>query len=255
VASFRKPTSQRVAAVVRRLGAWHDERMRSMLGQLQHEQAGAGQEDPFEILIGTLLSHRTKDERTYEGTKRLFARFPDCRALAAADVTEVRAILKGARVGFYNVKAPRVVEVAGLIAGEHGGKVPTTMEGLLALPGVGRKTANCVLVYGLGQQAIPVDTHVHRISNRLGWVRTRDADETEAALVALIPRKDWPQINEYLVNFGKAVCKPVGPRCAECPLAELCPSAPMPQKSGASSAHARTRARSASRGSAPSTTK
>jgi endonuclease-3 len=216
--------------VLRRLRAWHGEQVQTTLGQLQEEQAGNGSGDPFEILIGTMLSHRTRDERTYEGTKALFARFPTAQALAAAREPEVRAILKRTRVGFYNMKAPRVIEVAGLIAQEHGGKVPDTMDGLLELPGVGRKTAACVLVYGFGKGAIPVDTHVHRISNRLGWVRTRSPDETEQALMALLPRKDWLAVNELLVAYGKAVCRPVGPRCGDCSLATLCPSAGLKQK-------------------------
>jgi endonuclease-3 len=224
VPRFRPPPPRRVAAILRRLSAWHGAHVRSTLGQLREEQAGAGAEDPFEILVGTLLSHRTRDERTYQGTKRLFARWPDAHSLARARVRDVREVLRGAHVGFYNVKAPRVVEVARLVEERHGGRVPGTLDGLLALPGVGRKTANCVLVYGLGKEAIPVDTHVHRISNRLGLVRTRTPDETEQALVSLLPRKDWPMFNELLVSYGKAVCKPVGPRCGACVLEPLCPS-------------------------------
>lgn len=231
-------------ALLRRLRAWHGDHVRTTLGRLQAEQMGSGAEGPFEVLIGTLLSHRTRDERTYAGTKALFGRWPDAAALAAADVREVRDALKAARVGFYNQKAPRVVEVARIVQGEHGGAVPSTMEGLLALPGVGRKTANCVLVYGFGAAAIPVDTHVHRISNRLGLVRTRDPDATEAALAEVVPRKDWLQVNEYLVSFGKAVCRPVGPRCGACPLADLCPSARLVSAAPRAAGPRRGRARS-----------
>lgn len=241
---FQPPPPQRVRAIMRRLRAWHGAHTQTTLGQLQEEQRqrvpqpsggteavgplhapGPGGEDPFEILIGTILSHRTRDERTYEGTKRLFARWPDAPSLARAPEAEVRRVLKEARVGFYNVKAPRVVQVARIIAEEHGGKVPATMDGLLALPGVGRKTAACVLVYGHGKPAIPVDTHVHRISNRLGLVRAHTPDETEQALMRVVPQADWLALNELLVSYGKAVCRPVGPRCGECALAALCPSA------------------------------
>lgn len=211
-------------AILRRLRAWHGDQLQTALGQLRQEEMGTRLEDAFEVLIGTLLSHRTRDERTLPATRALFERWPDAPALAAARVPEVRAVLKAHRVGFYNQKAPRVVEVARLIAGEHGGKVPASIEGLLALPGVGRKTANCVLVYGHGAAAIPVDTHVHRIANRLGWVRTRAPDDTELALMTLLPRKDWLMVNEYLVSYGKQVCRPIGPRCGACALEPLCPS-------------------------------
>lgn len=217
-----KPTPARVAALTKRLRAWHGGASKTALGQLSPEGGG---ESPFEVLIGTLLSHRTRDERTYPATKRLMARWSTPAALGAAKVEDVRDLLQEGRVGFYNMKAPRVVQVARILAEQHGSQVPSTEEGLLALPGVGRKTANCVLVYGFGKAAIPVDTHVHRISNRLGLVRTTDPDDTEAGLQRVVPRKDWVLWNEWLVTFGKQVCKPVGPRCSECPLATLCPSA------------------------------
>lgn len=215
---FRKPSPQRVRAILRRLAAWHGGTATTALGQL------TPLEDPFRVLIGTLLSHRTRDERTAAGTEALFRRFPDAPRLAQAPVRDVVGILKAAHVGFYNMKAPRVVEVARIVAEEHGGKTPDTLEGLVALPGVGPKTANCVLVYGFGKAAIPVDTHVHRISNRLGLVRTKTPEDTEAALARVAPRDQWINLNEYLVSYGKEVCKPIGPRCGECSLASLCPS-------------------------------
>lgn len=221
---FRPPRPQRVAAVLRRLRAWHGGQLQTALGRLREAEMGAELEDPFHILVGTILSQRTRDERTYACTKVLFARWPDARSLARARVPEVRAVLRAGRIGFYNQKAPRVVEVARLIDADHGGKTPDTMEGLLALPGVGRKTANCVLVYGHGKAAIPVDTHVHRISNRLGLARTRTPEQTEAALMDVVPRKDWLLLNEVLVSYGKEVCRPVGPRCGACTLEDLCPS-------------------------------
>lgn len=224
VTAPRRPSPQRVAALARRLHRWHGGELRTALGQLRRAEVDVDAEDPFEVLIGTLLSHRTRDERTYPATRALFQRWPTASALSHAKVAEVRDVLREGRVGFYNVKAPRVVEVARLVAEQRGGNVPDTMEGLLALPGVGRKTAACVLVYGFGKPAIPVDTHVHRISNRLGLVRTRDPEATEAALARVLPPREWLLWNELLVSFGKAVCKPVGPRCAACPLEDLCPS-------------------------------
>ena len=173
--------------------------------------------DPFRILIGTILSARSRDEMTDRITERLFKRFPDAGALAVAPRRAVEKILQP--IGFYRTKAAYVIETARRVR-ETG--VPRTLEELMELPGVGRKVANCVLVYAFGGQAIPVDTHVHRISNRLGWVRTRTPEETERALVALVPRRFWPVINEALVAHGKTICRPIGPKCAECPVARWC---------------------------------
>jgi endonuclease-3 len=176
--------------------------------------------DPFKVLIGTILSHRTRDEKTGEATKRLFSRFHGVGDLAAASREEVAGLIRG--VGFYNVKSCRVVEVARRIRDEYGGAVPDSMEELLKLPAVGRKTANCVLVYGFGKRAIPVDTHVHRISNRLGIAHTQTPDETEAALRDFFPEERWLEVNDLFVRFGKSICRPIGPRCKTCPLSQYC---------------------------------
>jgi len=182
--------------------------------------SGRGSGDPFRVLIGTILSHRTRDERTEEATERLFRAYPTPAALASADRQEVARLIRG--VGFYNVKSGRIIEVAKIIGRELHGRVPETIEGLMELPAVGRKTANCVLVYGFGREAIPVDTHVHRISNRLGIARTATPDETEAALTHFFAREDWIDVNDLFVSFGKRVCRPIGPRCGGCPLAAGC---------------------------------
>ncbi|MBM5805270.1 MAG: endonuclease III [Candidatus Verstraetearchaeota archaeon] len=179
-----------------------------------------GPENPFKVLIGTILSHRTRDERTAEATERLFRRFRSAEELAKARQEEVMALIRG--VGFYRVKSPRIIEVARIIKERYGGRVPDTLEELLKLPSVGRKTANCVLVYGFRKEAIPVDTHVHRIANRLGIVHTEETEETEAGLRGFFPKEDWIEINDLFVRFGKTVCKPVGPRCRICPLREGC---------------------------------
>ena len=138
-----------------------------------------------------------------------------------ADEKNIARLIRAS--GFYNQKARRIKEVSGIIVNDYGGKVPNNMDELLKLPGVGRKTANCVLVYGYGKDAIPVDTHVHRISNRLGLVETNDPMKTEEELQMNIPRKYWIDLNELFVKFGKDICRPVKPRCDECPIRKLCP--------------------------------
>jgi endonuclease-3 len=174
--------------------------------------------DPFRILIGTILSARSRDETTDRITALLFGRYPDAKALARAPRREVEKILQP--IGFYRTKAGYVQETARRVL-EKGG-VPDTLEGLLEFPGVGRKVANCVLVYAFGGQAIPVDTHVHRLSNRLGWLRTKTPEQTERALVRLVPRRLWPLINEAFVAHGKRCCRPIGPKCLECPITSHC---------------------------------
>lgn len=180
-----------------------------------------GTADPFRTLVATVLSQRTREEKTAEAARNLFAAFPDAASLAGASPEKVVPLIRPA--GFYNQKAPTIIELSRRIRADFGGQVPRRMEELLALPGVGRKTANCVLVYGFGIPAIPVDTHVHRISNRLGWVRTRTPEETEQQLRKCLPKRYWLDINELFVLFGRELCRPVGPRCPECALVR-CPS-------------------------------
>lgn len=177
--------------------------------------------DPFQVLIKTILSHRTRDETTDTAASRLFERFPGPRELKNAPLEEVETLVRP--TGFYSVKAARIIEVARIIDEDLGGVVPRTKEGLMRLPGVGPKTANCVRVFAYGDDAIPVDTHVHRIANRLGWVHTTSPEATESALEAVLPRHLWVPINELLVTFGKQVCRPVRPRCESCLLADTCP--------------------------------
>ena len=175
---------------------------------------------PFQILVGTILSARTRDENTAEVSKRLFARYPDPARLARAKKRDVERVIKS--IGFYRVKAGRIIEVAKIIDGRYGGRVPKDLEKLVELPGVGRKTANCVLVYAFGEPAIPVDTHVHRISNRLGLVETRTPEETEAALAKKIPKKFWLEINDTFVMYGQNICRPVSPMCGRCRIRRSC---------------------------------
>lgn len=186
------------------------------LKQLQAEESG----DPFKILIGTILSSRTRDENTTKVVKILFKRFRNAKELAEGNIGEVKQIIHS--IGFYNVKAKRVVEVSQLIVKKFNGKVPNRIEKLLELPGVGRKTANCVLVYGFNKPAIPVDIHVHRISNRIGLVNTKTPEKTEIELSNIVDRKYWIKLNNTFVMYGQNICLPVTPNCKLCELKEMC---------------------------------
>ncbi len=192
------------------------DKRKTALALLKKEENG----DPFKILIGTILSHRTRDETTTIAARNLFRKYPSAKDLAVASVDEVKKLIKP--VGFYNIKAKSIILVAQQIMQEFGGKVPDNLEDLLKLRSVGRKTANCVLVYGFGIPAIPVDTHVHRISNRLGIVNTSKVEETELELTKKIPKEYWLEINDLFVMFGQTICKPTAPKCQVCLLKERC---------------------------------
>ncbi len=180
------------------------------------------QEDPFQVLISTLLSARTQDATTLAASTRLFRRARTPRRMAALSVKELERLIYP--VSFYRHKARNVKATCERLLTAFGGRVPGTMEELLTLPGVGRKTANLVLILSFrSQRSICVDTHVHRISNRLGWVETRQPDETELALYDRIESRWWPSINLYLVTWGQNVCRPVYPRCDGCQLKPWCP--------------------------------
>ncbi|WP_100183503.1 endonuclease III domain-containing protein [Candidatus Nitrosotenuis aquarius] len=186
------------------------------LRELRESEQG----DPFAILIGTILSARTKDENTAKVVKSLFLRYKNAKELAGAKVKDVEKIIHS--IGFYHVKARRIIQVAKIIHAQYKGKVPENMDALVGLPGVGRKTANCVLVYAFEQPAIPVDIHVHRISNRLGLVQTKTPEQTEQELMEKIPKKFWLQINDTFVMYGQNICKPVSPMCNVCKIKNLC---------------------------------
>ena len=186
------------------------------LKQLQEEELG----DPFKILIGTILSSRTRDETTTKVVKTLFKRFKNAKELAEGNLEEVKQIIHS--IGFYNVKAKRIIEVSQLIVKRFDGKVPNSIEKLLELPGVGRKTANCVLVYGFNKPTIPVDTHVHRISNRIGLVSTKTPEKTEIELNNIINKKYWLRLNNIFVMYGQNICLPVAPKCELCELKKMC---------------------------------
>ena len=178
--------------------------------------------DPFQVLIATLLSAQTKDAVTLETSTRLFRRASTPRALGDLSVADIERLIYP--VSFYRTKAKHVKNTCRLLLDRYDGHVPDTMEALVSLPGVGRKTANLVLIVALHSQSnICVDTHVHRIANRLGWVETTTAEWTELALYEVVPRRWWPLINRYLVTWGQNVCRPVYPRCARCGIRTLCP--------------------------------
>lgn len=193
---------------------------RSYAGTTLRQVAAAKNRDPFRVLIATILSQRTRDENTSRAAEQLFAKFPSADALAKAPVRSIERLIRP--TGFYHVKAKKIREVAEIIVKRHGGQVPRDMESLLELPLVGRKTANCVLVYGFREPAIPVDTHVHRIANRLGIVKTKTPSQTETKLMQYFNRRHWIEVNELMVRFGKTICKPIGPRCEICRLRSRC---------------------------------
>ena len=176
---------------------------------------------PYQVLISTLLSLRTKDQVTMEASTRLFNLAETPEAMLALDRETIAETIRP--VGFYPTKAKRILDISRILMDTYGGRVPDDLDTLLGLPGVGRKTANLVLVEGFGIPAICVDTHVHRISNRIGFVRTKNPDQTEGVLRKKLPQRHWVQYNELLVAFGQAICRPVSPFCSRCPVADVCP--------------------------------
>lgn len=177
-------------------------------------------ESPFQVLIGTILSQRTRDANTDRASAALFARFPTADRLAEARLPEIERLIRS--TGYYHTKARAIRSVARQLLERFGGAVPEDLETLQTLPWVGPKTANCVVVFGFGRPGMPVDTHVHRIANRLGAVHTKSPEETEAALRATVPERYWIPLNPVLVQHGQNLCRPRNPRCPECPIETLC---------------------------------
>ncbi len=179
------------------------------------------QEDPFDVLISTMLSAQTRDPVTAAASARLFRAAKTPRAMARLTVKQIEKLIYP--VSFYRHKARHVKQTCQILVERYGGRVPGTMEELLTLPGVGRKTANLVLILSFRSlKNICVDTHVHRISNRLGWVTTRTPEQTEQALYKATAERWWPYINLYLVTWGQNVCRPLYPRCSECVIRQQC---------------------------------
>ncbi len=186
---------------------------------LQDESQKYGR-DPFKVLIATILSQRTRDENTRQASKKLFSKYHNVKSLAKANVKEVENLIRIS--GFYRTKARSIISVSKILIDSYNGEVPRNLNELLTLPSVGRKTANCVLVYGFNVPAIPVDIHVHRISNRLGIVNTNSPEDTELKLQKLIEKRYWIQVNEEFVKFGQRICKPIKPKCTICELKKCC---------------------------------
>ena len=208
----------RIRAVMRRLARAIDGLEEPAVEKIAQDR----QEDPFQVLIATLLSAQTKDAVTHAASTRLFRAARTPRAMARLAVPDIERLIYP--VSFYRNKAVHVRRTCEEILHRYGGVVPAAMEELLTLPGVGRKTANLVLILAhRSPDNICVDTHVHRISNRLGWVDTRTPEETEQALYRVMHRRWWPVVNLYLVTWGQNVCRPVYPRCGSCAVADLCP--------------------------------
>jgi endonuclease-3 len=186
------------------------------LKELQMEEDN----DPLKILIGTILSARSRDENTSKIVRKLFQKYKNARELANADLNDIKSIIHS--IGFYNTKAERIKQVSKIIVEKFHGIVPNEVEDLLELPGVGRKTANCVLVYAFNKPAIPVDIHVHRISNRIGIVKTQNPKKTEEELIKKIDRKYWLILNNTFVRYGQNICLPIRPKCEICSLKYIC---------------------------------
>jgi len=193
----------------------------SLDGEAHLDQLAKKKQDPFKILISTILSARTRDANTRAATEKLFAKFNTPELIATAVVEVLENLVR--KAGFYKVKAARIKEVSQIIVEKFNGKVPKDFDELIRLPGVGAKTANCVLIYAFNIDTIAVDTHVHRISNRLRWVDTKKPEETEEALKKIIPKKEWKRINRIFVKFGQQICLPINPKHYLCPIEDICP--------------------------------
>jgi endonuclease-3 len=190
-------------------------------GEAHLDELASQKQDPFKILISTILSARTRDENTRQATNALFSKLKTPDMISNADLSDLEELIQ--KAGFYRVKAQRLKEVSTIIVKKFNGHVPDNYEDLINLPGVGPKTANCVLVYAFKIAAIPVDTHVHRISNRLQWVKTTKPEQTEEELKLKVPKDQWIRINRLFVRFGQEICLPNYPKCVMCPINRICP--------------------------------
>lgn len=174
----------------------------------------------FKTLVATMLSVRSQDETTIKVIEKLWEHYSTPEQIASAPLEHLEELVYSS--GTFRQKAKRIKETAQIIHEKYHDKVPENLQELLKLPGVGRKVANCVLVVSFNKPAIPVDTHVHRISNRIGWVTTKTPNQTEKALEKQFPKEDWVKINYTMVSFGKTICKPQNPLCDRCPINDFC---------------------------------
>ncbi len=189
-------------------------------GETHLDQLAKKRNDPFKVLISTILSARSRDSITEQVTKNLFSKYKTPQDISSANIDILEELVH--KSGFYKVKAARIKEVSRIISEDYMGKVPRDFNELVSLPGVGAKTANCVLVYAFNIPAIPVDTHVHRIPNRLGWIKTTKPEQTEKRLKEIIPKSQWIRVNRLFVRFGQEICLPIHPKCDSCPLNAIC---------------------------------
>lgn len=194
--------------------------MKSNNGTALKNESQKNERDPFRTLITTILSQRTRDENTRQASQKLFSKYHDIKSLSEANAKKVESLIQ--QSGFYRTKARSIISVSKILVDCYNGEVPRDFNELMALPSVGRKTANCVLVYGFHVPAIPVDIHVHRISNRLGMVNTNNPEDTEFKLRQHVERRFWIELNEEFVKFGQRICKPIKPRCVICDLKKCC---------------------------------
>jgi endonuclease III len=200
-----------------------EETVRDVLRTLAATYHGRGSVelgDPYKVLVATVISARTREEQTTAVSERVFARYPDATALAQADEGELYDLMAGSQ--YREAKTPRLIAMAKILVEKYGGQVPDSVEALLELPGVGRKTANCVLIYAFNKPALCVDIHMHRITNRLGWVHTKNPDGTEKALEKVMPKDCWAGSNRLFLQHGRAICTPGVPKCSVCPVREWC---------------------------------
>lgn len=204
------PTINEIKTVFSLLESIHPQTMLEELGSYPHHQ----------MLIMTLLSARSKDSTVIPIVKDFFKRHPSVQEIAELSTEYLEKIFY--KIGFYRVKARNVKELCQILINKFNGKVPNTLEELTSLPGVGRKTANCMLNYAFKKPAVAVDIHVHRISNRLGWISTKNEKESELALMKVVPKEEWINVNRLLVGHGQTICSPINPRCEKCPIKKDC---------------------------------
>jgi len=177
--------------------------------------------DPYKVLISCLLSLRTKDAVTAKAANNLFKKAKTPSQMSKLKEKQIQKLIYP--VGFYRVKSKRIKEISKALIKDCNGKVPSDMDELLKLKGVGRKTANIVLVFGFNKNALPIDIHCHRIPNRLGWIKTKTPEQTEMELKKILPKKYWIDFNNIFVVFGQNICVPVSPFCSKCPIYDYCP--------------------------------
>ncbi len=204
------PTPSEIKTVFRILEKTHPQ---TMLEQFSHYPK-------FQLLVMTLLSARAKDSTTIPIVVEMFKKYPAPEDYVEIDQQELEKIIY--KIGFYRAKAKNVKALSKTLIDKYNSKVPQTFEELTSLPGVGRKTANCMLAYAFNIPAIAVDIHVHRISNRLGWIQTKTPEESEEALKRIIPRDEWINVNKLLVGHGQTICSPINPKCNQCPIINHC---------------------------------